>query len=146
MTNHFDEYWEFNIKAFIRDYKEYEAQLKDLQAALAEIGETKSQNFAAAPGTPGRGDTVPAAAEKSDEIRRKIKEIKPIIQLYHKADRALSDEEKEIIDYLFHRPGMATSNARWLAKNRHMDISTVYRKMNVAIQKMGNAIGVRIKR
>lgn len=140
-----EDYWYFDIKRFVREHPEHVAELNDLQEALAEIAETKTPNFGSPPGTPGRGDSVPATAEQSDAIRHKIQQIRPLVELYQRAQNGLTDEEKTIIDYLFHRPGLHTSNAAYLARSLHMDVSTVYRRSNSALRKMAGVIGVRIK-
>lgn len=140
-----EDYWYFDMKKFIRDHPGHVADLKDLRDALSELTETKAQNYDAPPGTPGRGDCVPAAAEQADLIKSKIQRILPLVDLYNTAEKVLTEEEKEIIKYLFHRPGLHTSNVAYIARSRHMDTSTVYRKSNAAIEKMAKAIGVKWK-
>lgn len=128
--------WKFNIDKFLRDYPENKRVLEDKKAALAEIADLKTPNYDSPPGTPGRGDRVIASAQKAETIRAQIEECQEMIDLYEKAYNQLTDEEKIIIHYFFHAPGMTSSNVRYLSHKLNYERSRLYQKRRIAMEKM----------
>lgn len=138
-----EDYWEFNITKFVIDYPEYKKELEDCKDAIAEIAETSRKDYTSPPGTAQRGDRVPAAVEEAERIRRRILNLENLVNLYESAAESLTLEEKFIIEYLYHKPGLHTSNVRFVAKRLHMDISTVYRRKNAILKKISKSLGVK---
>lgn len=139
-----DKYWEwrFNIERFVRDYPENRRILQDKREALAEIAEVRHLNYSSPPGTPGRGDSVPASAQTAEKLRAEIEEYQELVNLYENAENQLSDEEKMITRYFFHMPGKKGSKCRYLSRVLHYEKTAIYGKRREALEKIRKYIRV----
>lgn len=135
-----EDYWEFNIEKFVNDYPANKARLEELQESLDEVTEMKAQNYESPPGTPGRGDTVPAVVERIETIERRIKQAKRIVDAYDHASTALTDKERLVIQYCFFEPGYKSSNIRTLSQKLHIEVSHAYNLRAKALKKLKNLI------
>lgn len=142
MTRKIDDYWLFNTEKFIRDYPDNKKELCELQSTLEEITETKSFNYDAPPGTPGRGDSVPSTVEQKDSMQKKIQNIGELVSLYEIAEKQLTDEERMIIRYCFHEPGLLSSNIQFLGKKLHYERTAVYTRRRETIDKFSKILHV----
>lgn len=135
--------WKFNIEKFLRDYPENKRNLEDKKEALAEIAELKNQNYDSPPGTPGRGDKVTASAQKAEKIRAQIRELQETIDLYEQAYDLLTEEEKLVIEHLYHLPNSHMRTVNFLAdKVIHCSVPTIYRISRKAKDKIRKFMGV----
>lgn len=137
-----DKYWKFDVVQFVKDYPDYKRILNDKKAALEEITQVKSPNFDSPPGTPGRGDCVVAAAEKSEELKNGVAEYQHIVDLYENAEKQLTAEEKMIIRYFFHEPGIKSSHVRFLMSTLHYEKTVVYDRRAETLDKIKKLLRV----
>lgn len=135
-----EDYWEFNIEKFVNDYPSNKIKLDDLEESLAEVTEMKAQNYGSPPGTPGRGDTVPAVVEKKEFLEKQIKETKRIVDAYEYASKALTEKERLVIQYCFFERGYKSACVRKLSEILHIEVSHVYNIRGKALKKLKNVI------
>lgn len=138
--NTLNDYWHFDTEKFIKSHRERLLELEDLKESIIEMPEVKAINYKSPPGTPGRGDSVPAAVSKIETIEKRIEELSPMIDIYQEAEKTLTAEEKLVVRYLFHEPGKTSSHIRFLCKSLHCERAQVYKMRQKAISKMWESI------
>lgn len=98
MTKKLDDYWFFNIDAFIKDHSYITSELNEKKEELKEITNVKSPNMESPPGTPGRGDCVVAAVERIEKLKKDIEQLEKINEAFDYCYYKLTEREKETAD------------------------------------------------